>query len=140
MKWPRSVALFFPLTALPPPFALVLGQVSPPLTSLLALQQSSSSRFSVASLLSGGEMSERRISQDDDTASLLSKLGSDSPRPRMKYGGMFCSVEGAFENKTLNFESFSPQTPRRRTARAAEDPPKGGFAAFPSGRVQVRVT
>ncbi|XP_051927721.1 dihydropyrimidinase-related protein 2-like [Hippocampus zosterae] len=81
-------------------------------------------------------MSERRISQDDDTASLLSKLGSDSPRPRMKYGGMFCSVEGAFENKTLNFESLSPKMPRRRTARAAEDSSKGGFAAFPSGRVQ----
>uniref|UniRef100_A0A8D0D9H0 Dihydropyrimidinase like 4 n=1 Tax=Sander lucioperca TaxID=283035 RepID=A0A8D0D9H0_SANLU len=55
-------------------------------------------------------MSERRSSPEDDCTSLLSRLGSDSPRPRMKYGGMFCSVEGAFENKTLNFESFSPQT------------------------------
>uniref|UniRef100_A0A8D0A364 Dihydropyrimidinase like 4 n=1 Tax=Sander lucioperca TaxID=283035 RepID=A0A8D0A364_SANLU len=61
-------------------------------------------------------MSERRSSPEDDCTSLLSRLGSDSPRPRMKYGGMFCSVEGAFENKTLNFESFSPQTQRRRAA------------------------
>ncbi|CAL8379688.1 unnamed protein product [Gadus morhua 'NCC'] len=50
---------------------------------------------------------------DDDECSLLSRLGSDSPRPRVKYGGMFCSVEGAFENKTLNFESFSPASQRR---------------------------
>uniref|UniRef100_A0AAX7VGJ2 Amidohydrolase-related domain-containing protein n=1 Tax=Astatotilapia calliptera TaxID=8154 RepID=A0AAX7VGJ2_ASTCA len=51
-------------------------------------------------------MSERRCSPEDDCSSLLSRLGSDSPRPRMKYGGMFCNVEGAFENKTLNFESL----------------------------------
>uniref|UniRef100_A0A3Q3M501 Dihydropyrimidinase like 4 n=1 Tax=Mastacembelus armatus TaxID=205130 RepID=A0A3Q3M501_9TELE len=49
-------------------------------------------------------MSERSYPQEDDSSSLLSRLGSDSPRPRMKYGGMFCSVEGAFENKTLNFD------------------------------------
>eukprot|EP00064_Thunnus_orientalis_P023837 superscaffoldBa00009445_g24098 len=49
-------------------------------------------------------MSEKKCPQEDDCASLLSRLGSDSPRPRMKYGGMFCNVEGAFENKTLNFD------------------------------------
>ncbi|XP_061731747.1 dihydropyrimidinase-related protein 2-like isoform X2 [Nerophis ophidion] len=68
------------------------------------------------------QMSDRRFSQDDDAASLLSKLGSDSPRPRMKYGGMFSSVEGAFENKTLNFESFSPRTQRRRSDRTGDAP------------------
>lgn len=66
-------------------------------------------------------MSERRSSPEDDRSSLLSRLGSDSPRPRMKYGGMFCSIEGAFENKTLNFESFSPQTQRRRGASQCSD-------------------
>uniref|UniRef100_A0A4W6EFG9 Dihydropyrimidinase like 4 n=1 Tax=Lates calcarifer TaxID=8187 RepID=A0A4W6EFG9_LATCA len=74
-------------------------------------------------------MSERgreRCSQEDDCTSLLSRLGSDSPRPRMKYGGMFCSVEGAFENKTLNFESFSPQTQRRRATRTRIDAHDGG--------------
>uniref|UniRef100_A0A8C5BA98 Amidohydrolase-related domain-containing protein n=1 Tax=Gadus morhua TaxID=8049 RepID=A0A8C5BA98_GADMO len=59
-------------------------------------------------------MSDRGVlSREDDECSLLSRLGSDSPRPRVKYGGMFCSVEGAFENKTLNFESFSPASQRR---------------------------
>nr|XP_040033176.1 dihydropyrimidinase-related protein 4 isoform X1 [Gasterosteus aculeatus aculeatus] len=79
-------------------------------------------------------MSERRCSEDDDRSSLISRLGSDSPRPRMKYGGMFCSVEGAFENKTLNFESFSPQTQRRRAARPQpQSPHGGGRVLFPPG-------
>ncbi|XP_054621361.1 dihydropyrimidinase-related protein 4-like [Dunckerocampus dactyliophorus] len=83
-------------------------------------------------------MSERRISQDDDGASLLSKLGSDSPRPRMKYGGMFCNVEGAFENKTLNFESLSPLTQRRRSERTGGDAPRGGgqTVVYPSGHAR----
>ncbi|KAL7372606.1 hypothetical protein ABVT39_019234 [Epinephelus coioides] len=91
-------------------------------------------------------MSERRCSQqEDDCSSLLSRLGSDSPRPRMKYGGMFCSVEGAFENKTLNFESFSPQTQRRRAARTRTDCHEGGggggggggqTVVFPSGHAR----
>uniref|UniRef100_A0A7N6ASW2 Amidohydrolase-related domain-containing protein n=1 Tax=Anabas testudineus TaxID=64144 RepID=A0A7N6ASW2_ANATE len=69
------------------------------------------------------------MSQEDDCSSLLSRLGSDSPRPRMKYGGMFCSVEGAFENKTLNFESFSPQTQRRRATRTRTEDQGRGPAA-----------
>ncbi|KAK9538259.1 hypothetical protein VZT92_004700 [Zoarces viviparus] len=90
-------------------------------------------------------MSTRRCSQDDDCSSLLSRLGSDSPRPRMKYGGMFCSVEGAFENKTLDFESFSPQTQRRRAARTQTQEPDGGgvgggrggqTVVFPSGHTR----
>ncbi|TKS90309.1 hypothetical protein D9C73_024440 [Collichthys lucidus] len=83
-------------------------------------------------------MSERRCSEEeDDCSSLLSRLGSDSPRPRIKYGGVFCSVEGAFENKTLNFESFSPWTQRRRAARTRGDNQDGGggqTVVFPSGR------
>uniref|UniRef100_A0A8D3E7N6 Amidohydrolase-related domain-containing protein n=1 Tax=Scophthalmus maximus TaxID=52904 RepID=A0A8D3E7N6_SCOMX len=72
---------------------------------------------------------------DDDCSSLLSRLGSDSPRPRMKYGGMFCSVEGAFENKTLNFDTFSPQTQRRRATRTQTgscDGGDGGQGQMPS--------
>ncbi|XP_069373620.1 dihydropyrimidinase-related protein 2 isoform X1 [Paralichthys olivaceus] len=84
-------------------------------------------------------MSERRFSPEDDCCSLLSRLGSDSPRPRMKYGGMFCSVEGAFENKTLNFESFSPQTQRRRVQSRTDDGGEGGRGqtmVFPSGHAR----
>uniref|UniRef100_A0A671XR66 Dihydropyrimidinase like 4 n=1 Tax=Sparus aurata TaxID=8175 RepID=A0A671XR66_SPAAU len=81
-----------------------------------------------------------RCSPEDDCSSLLSRLGSDSPRPRMKYGGMFCSVEGAFENKTLNFESFSPQTQRRRAARTRSDSHDGGDAVRGAGQTVVSIT
>ncbi|XP_062331389.1 dihydropyrimidinase-related protein 2 isoform X2 [Osmerus eperlanus] len=67
-------------------------------------------------------MAERRLMpRDDDEGSLLSKLGTDSPKPRVKFGGMFCNVEGAYENKTLNFESFSPNTQRRHVRTRQED-------------------
>ncbi|XP_017557129.1 dihydropyrimidinase-related protein 4 isoform X1 [Pygocentrus nattereri] len=66
-------------------------------------------------------MAERRLlPREDDQCSLLSKLGTDSPKPRVKFGGMFCNIEGAFENKTLNFESFSPDSVRR-SARRLQD-------------------
>uniref|UniRef100_A0A8D3BTX8 Amidohydrolase-related domain-containing protein n=1 Tax=Scophthalmus maximus TaxID=52904 RepID=A0A8D3BTX8_SCOMX len=88
-------------------------------------------------------MSDRRVSpDDDDCSSLLSRLGSDSPRPRMKYGGMFCSVEGAFENKTLNFDTFSPQTQRRRATRTQTgscdggDGGQGQMVVFSSGHAR----
>ena len=67
-------------------------------------------------------MAERKLPpRDDDEGSLLSKLGTDSPKPRVKFGGMFCNVEGAFENKTLNFESFSPSSVRRNAKIRSED-------------------
>ncbi|KAM4715990.1 dihydropyrimidinase-related protein 4-like isoform 1-T1 [Anableps anableps] len=79
-------------------------------------------------------MSEKRLSQEDDCSSLLSRLGSDSPRPRMKFGGMFCNVEGAFENKTLNFESFSLQMQGRGAAPTQTGSQHGGRTiVFPSG-------
>ena len=115
---------------------------SPHLSLEVFSQPSSSSRLSPEASM----MSERRCSLEDDCSSLLSRLGSDSPRPRMKYGGMFCSVEGAFENKTLNFESFSPQTQRRRVVRTRSDSHDGRDAArgtgqtvvFPTGHAQEK--
>ncbi|XP_074686202.1 dihydropyrimidinase-related protein 4 isoform X1 [Strix aluco] len=38
-------------------------------------------------------------------------LGAGSPRPRQKRGGMFCSVEDAFDNKTLDFASLGAPGP-----------------------------
>uniref|UniRef100_A0A8C2DI33 Dihydropyrimidinase like 4 n=1 Tax=Cyprinus carpio TaxID=7962 RepID=A0A8C2DI33_CYPCA len=48
-------------------------------------------------------------------------LGTDSPKPRVKFGGMFCNIEGAFENKTLNFESYSPSSARRNPRGRVDD-------------------
>ncbi|XP_053547719.1 dihydropyrimidinase-related protein 4 isoform X2 [Bombina bombina] len=44
---------------------------------------------------------------DGESPNFFSNLGSGSPKPRQKFGGMFCNVEGAFENKTINFDSLS---------------------------------
>lgn len=54
-------------------------------------------------------MAERRKAEkvQEEVPTYFSKLGSESPKPRQKYGGMFCNVEGAFENKTINFEALS---------------------------------
>ncbi|XP_070802484.1 dihydropyrimidinase-related protein 4 isoform X1 [Pituophis catenifer annectens] len=56
-------------------------------------------------------MAERRELQpekkEEELPDYFAALGAGSPKPRQKYGGMFCNVEGAFENKTLNFASFS---------------------------------
>uniref|UniRef100_A0A8B9IYY7 Amidohydrolase-related domain-containing protein n=1 Tax=Amazona collaria TaxID=241587 RepID=A0A8B9IYY7_9PSIT len=63
-------------------------------------------------------------------------LGAGSPRPRQKRGGMFCSVEDAFDNKTLDFASLAasgPGTPSRSPSPAGPAPlrpapfPDGGF-------------
>ncbi|XP_043109013.1 dihydropyrimidinase-related protein 4 isoform X1 [Puntigrus tetrazona] len=73
-------------------------------------------------------MAERRLlPQEDDQGSLLSRLGTDSPKPRVKFGGMFCNIEGAFENKTLNFESYSPGS-ARRNPRGRVDDQRDGFS------------
>ncbi|XP_048027118.1 dihydropyrimidinase-related protein 4 isoform X1 [Megalobrama amblycephala] len=67
-------------------------------------------------------MTERRLlPPDDDQGSLLSRLGTDSPKPRVKFGGMFCNIEGAYENKTLNFESYSPSSARRNPRGRVDD-------------------
>uniref|UniRef100_A0A8B9VRS8 Amidohydrolase-related domain-containing protein n=1 Tax=Anas zonorhyncha TaxID=75864 RepID=A0A8B9VRS8_9AVES len=54
-------------------------------------------------------------------------LGAGSPRPRQKRGGMFCSVEDAFDNKTLDFPSLGAARPR------GPGPSDGHGAAVPAG-------
>ncbi|KAL0179054.1 hypothetical protein M9458_024496, partial [Cirrhinus mrigala] len=63
------------------------------------------------------------LPQDDDQGSLL-------PKPRVKFGGMFCNIEGAFENKTLNFESYSPSS-ARRNPRGRVDDQRDNFSDTP---------
>ncbi|KAL4640184.1 dihydropyrimidinase-related protein 4-like [Arapaima gigas] len=72
-------------------------------------------------------MAERKVlphaeeQQPQPECFLLSRLGTDSPKPRLKLGGVFCSVQDAFDNKTLNFESFSPASARRSAKGRAAD-------------------
>ncbi|XP_063078077.1 dihydropyrimidinase-related protein 2 [Engraulis encrasicolus] len=83
-------------------------------------------------------MADRKIAvRDDDEGSLFSRLGTESPKPRVKFGGMFCNVEGAYENKTLNFESYSPNTARKMTRGAGPGPASsshgGQSIVYPTG-------
>ncbi|XP_067114102.1 LOW QUALITY PROTEIN: dihydropyrimidinase-related protein 2b [Osmerus mordax] len=46
------------------------------------------------------------MSTTGDVPAFFKSMGSGSPKPRQKFCGMFCPVEGSADNKTLNFESL----------------------------------
>ena len=104
-------------------------------------------------------MAERKQSgkaaEDEEVPAFFKNLGSGSPKPRQKFCGMFCPVEGSSENKTIDFDSLSvgrgsgqvvaqqrdvahlgpdPQPPYSRQGRRA-----GGEPSVESGRkVEIR--
>lgn len=78
-------------------------------------------------------MAERRGNGDkaeDDLPVYLARPGTADPVARQKHGGLFCSVEGAFESKTIDFDALSvgqrgsrtPRTVRRETGPQARSP------------------
>ncbi|KAK5858845.1 hypothetical protein PBY51_002958 [Eleginops maclovinus] len=78
-------------------------------------------------------MAERRGNWDkteNDLPVYLARPGTADQVPRQKYGGLFCSVEGAFESKTIDFDALSvgqrgsrtPRTARRETGQEAQSP------------------
>lgn len=105
-------------------------------------------------------MAERKQSgkaaEDEEVPAFFKNLGSGSPKPRQKFCGMFCPVEGSSENKTIDFDSLSvgrgsgqvvaqqrdvahlgpdPQTPYSRQGRRAG----GGEPSVESSRkVEIR--
>lgn len=96
-----------------------------------------------------------KAAEDEEVPSFFKNLGSGSPKPRQKFCGMFCPVEGSSENKTIDFDSLSvgrgsgqvvaqqrdiahlgpdPQPPYSRQGRRA-----GGEPSVESGRkVEIR--
>ncbi|XP_053223662.1 dihydropyrimidinase-related protein 2 isoform X1 [Podarcis raffonei] len=44
---------------------------------------------------------------EEEVPAFFKNLGSGSPKPRQKFCGMFCPVEGSLENKTIDFDSLS---------------------------------
>ncbi|XP_019516702.1 PREDICTED: dihydropyrimidinase-related protein 1 isoform X1 [Hipposideros armiger] len=62
-------------------------------------------------------MADRRRAwnMEDDLPVYLARPGSAAQTPRQKYGGMFAAVEGAYENKTIDFDAYS--VGRRGSAR-----------------------
>nr|XP_015200721.1 PREDICTED: dihydropyrimidinase-related protein 2 isoform X1 [Lepisosteus oculatus]XP_015200731.1 PREDICTED: dihydropyrimidinase-related protein 2 isoform X1 [Lepisosteus oculatus]XP_015200738.1 PREDICTED: dihydropyrimidinase-related protein 2 isoform X1 [Lepisosteus oculatus] len=47
------------------------------------------------------------MSTTEEVPAFFKNMGSGSPKPRQKFCGMFCPVEGSTENKTLDFDSLS---------------------------------
>lgn len=45
--------------------------------------------------------------EEEEVPAFFKNLGSGSPKPRQKFCGMFCPVEGSLENKTIDFDSLS---------------------------------
>lgn len=48
-----------------------------------------------------------RQGEEEEVPAFFKNLGSGSPKPRQKFCGMFCPVEGSLENKTIDFDSLS---------------------------------
>uniref|UniRef100_G3UN65 Dihydropyrimidinase-related protein 1 n=1 Tax=Loxodonta africana TaxID=9785 RepID=G3UN65_LOXAF len=61
------------------------------------------------------ERTKRAWNTEDDLPVYLARPGSAAQTPRQKYGGMFAAVEGAYENKTIDFDAYS--VGRRGSAR-----------------------
>lgn len=67
---------------------------------------------------------------EDELPVYLARPGTADQVPRQKYGGLFCSVEGAFESKTIDFDALSvgqrgsrtPRTAKRETSQEARSP------------------
>ncbi|CAM5132930.1 unnamed protein product [Eretmochelys imbricata] len=88
----------------------------------------------------GGGGGGRRGREEDELPVYLARPGTTAQVPRQKYGGMFCSVEGAFESKTLDFGALSVGQRGARGSRqpqpAAPEPPREPPAAAPG--VEIR--
>lgn len=48
------------------------------------------------------------MSASEDVPAFFRSMGSGSPKPRHKFCGVFCPVEGATDSKTLDLSSVSP--------------------------------
>uniref|UniRef100_A0A669E5Y2 Dihydropyrimidinase like 3 n=1 Tax=Oreochromis niloticus TaxID=8128 RepID=A0A669E5Y2_ORENI len=78
-------------------------------------------------------MAERRRNWEksgDDLPVYLSRPGTADQVPRQKHGGLFCSIEDAFESKTIDFDALSvgqrgsrtPRSTKRLTGLEAKSP------------------
>ncbi|KAL8211875.1 UNVERIFIED_CONTAM: hypothetical protein K2H54_024238 [Gekko kuhli] len=82
---------------------------------------------------SGRRGREPRAAADEEELPVyLARPGTADQVPRQKYGGMFCSVEGAFESKTLDFGALSVGQ------RGARRPPPQPPEQPPAGAVEIR--
>lgn len=62
---------------------------------------------------------KRNWNKEDDLPVYLARPGTTAQTPRVKYGGMFANVEGAYENKTIDFDAYSVGKKGTRTPRSS---------------------
>ncbi|XP_060096543.1 dihydropyrimidinase-related protein 3 isoform X1 [Heteronotia binoei] len=92
---------------------------------------------------SGGRRGREREppeAADEELPVYLARPGTADQVPRQKYGGMFCSVEGAFESKTLDFGALSvgQRGAHRPATRQQEPQPPPRPQEPPAGVVEIR--
>lgn len=85
-------------------------------------------------------MAERKWNWDreDDLPVYLARPGTADQVPRQLQGGFFCNVEGAYESKTIDFDSLSVGQRGSRTPRTPKTPTQTSPEAKPTnaGRSQ----
>uniref|UniRef100_A0AAR2IVP2 Dihydropyrimidinase-related protein 4 n=1 Tax=Pygocentrus nattereri TaxID=42514 RepID=A0AAR2IVP2_PYGNA len=59
----------------------------------------------------------RALSREDELPVYLARSGTADQAARQKHGGLFCSVEGAYESKTIDFDALSVGQRGSRTPR-----------------------
>lgn len=69
----------------------------------------------------------------EDVPAFFKNMGSGSPKPRQKFCGMFCPVEGSSDSKTLDFDSLSTSKSAQPGGRVIE---KQGDISRP--KVEIR--
>ncbi|XP_067850441.1 dihydropyrimidinase-related protein 1-like isoform X2 [Heptranchias perlo] len=62
---------------------------------------------------------KRNWNKDEDLPVYLARPGTTAQTPRQKYGGMFCTVEGAYESKTIDFDAYSVGRRSAKMSRSA---------------------
>lgn len=68
-------------------------------------------------------MAERRRNwekAEDDLPVYLARPGTADQVPRQKHGGLFCSIEDAFDSKTIDFDALSVGQRGSRTPRSSK--------------------
>ncbi|XP_013917279.1 PREDICTED: dihydropyrimidinase-related protein 2-like [Thamnophis sirtalis] len=85
--------------------------------------------------------------EEEEVPAFFKNLGSGSPKPRQKFCGMFCPVEGSLENKTIDFDSLSSGrgsptgkivAKQRDVAHLGPDAPS--VSSWPGRKVEIRRT
>lgn len=101
------------------------------------------------------ELRGNRLQPEDELPVYLARPGTADPVPRQKRGGLFCSVQDAFECKTIDFDALSvgqrgSRTPRSdiqeertssiRTPSAPESPAESAHGGIWSPQTETRTS